>query len=97
MSARHPTARTSRRCSPPRGAPGIAFSARDLFRFPSIELLAANEGLEERGRALIDSQARLQSHQAELEQTNTQLEEYAQRLERQKAELVSAQQSLSAN
>ncbi|WP_186140660.1 response regulator [Burkholderia gladioli] len=61
------------------------------------ELRVANEGLEERGRALIDSQARLQSHQAELEQTNAQLEEYAQRLERQKAELVSAQQSLSAN
>ncbi len=61
------------------------------------ELRVANEGLEERGRALTESQARLQSHQAELEQTNVQLEEYAQRLEQQKADLVTAQESIAAN
>ncbi len=61
------------------------------------ELRVSNEGLEERGRALVDSQTRLEAQQAELEQTNVQLEEYAQRLERQKADLLTAQDALAAN
>ncbi|MGA7777231.1 MAG: response regulator [Paraburkholderia sp.] len=61
------------------------------------ELRVSNEGLEERGRALLDSQSRLEAQQAELEQTNVQLEEYAQRLERQKTDLLRAQDNLSAN
>ncbi|HEY3596783.1 MAG TPA: response regulator, partial [Paraburkholderia sp.] len=61
------------------------------------ELRVSNEGLEERGRALLDSQTRLEAQQAELEQTNVQLEEYAQRLERQKADLLTAQDELAAN
>lgn len=61
------------------------------------ELRVSNEGLEERGRALLDTQTRLQAQQAELEQTNVQLEEYAHRLERQKAELLRAQDDLAAN
>ncbi|WP_322032592.1 response regulator [Paraburkholderia sp. J76] len=61
------------------------------------ELRVANEGLEERGRALMDTQARLEAQQAELEQTNVQLEEYARRLETQKSELVRAQDELTKN
>jgi len=61
------------------------------------ELRVSNEGLEERGRALLDSQARLENQQAELEQTNVQHEEYEQRLERQKSDLLRAQEELSAN
>ncbi|WP_201699665.1 response regulator [Paraburkholderia hiiakae] len=61
------------------------------------ELRVANEGLEERGRALMDSQARLEAQQTELEQTNVQLEEYARRLETQKSELVVAQNELTKN
>ncbi len=61
------------------------------------ELRVSNEELEERGRALMDSQARLESQQAELEQTNVNLEEHAQHLERQKVELLRAQSELKAN
>ena len=45
----------------------------------------------------MESQARLEAQQAELEQTNVQLEEYAQRLERQKSDLLRAQDELAAN
>ncbi len=61
------------------------------------ELRVANEGLEERGRALMDSQSRLEAQQVELEQTNVQLEEYARRLETQKSELERAQGELTRN
>ena len=61
------------------------------------ELRVANEGLEERGRALMDTQSRLEAQQAELEQTNVQLEEYARRLETQKRELMLAQDALTRN
>ena len=61
------------------------------------ELRVANEGLEERGRLLMDSQTRLEAQQAELEQTNVQLEEYARRLETQKSDLVRAQDDLTQN
>jgi signal transduction histidine kinase/CheY-like chemotaxis protein/CHASE3 domain sensor protein len=51
------------------------------------ELRVSNEELEEQGRALRESQSRLELQQAELEQTNSQLEEQAQRLEIQRDDL----------
>ncbi len=59
------------------------------------ELRVSNEELEERGHALMDSQARLEAQQAELEQTNVQLEEHAQRLEAQKREMLVFQADLA--
>ena len=59
------------------------------------ELRVSNEELEEQGRALRESQARLENQQAELEQTNTQLEEHAQRLGRQKDDLLRAQHAMA--
>ena len=61
------------------------------------ELRVSNEELEERGRVLMETQARLETQQAELEQTNVHLEEYTQNLERQKVALVRAQKELEAN
>ena len=58
------------------------------------ELKVTNEELEEQGRALKESQVRLEAQQAELEQTNSQLEEQAQALEQQRDELARAQADL---
>jgi CheY-like chemotaxis protein/signal transduction histidine kinase len=61
------------------------------------ELRVSNEELEERGRVLMQTQARLETQQAELERTNVHLEEYTQNLERQKGELMRAQKELEAS
>jgi signal transduction histidine kinase/CheY-like chemotaxis protein len=61
------------------------------------ELRVSNEELEERGRVLMETQARLETQQSDLEQTNVRLEEHTQSLERQKVELVRAQKELEAN
>lgn len=50
----------------------------------SEELRVSNEELEEQGRALRESQSRLEHQQTELEATNAQLEEQAQLLETQR-------------
>ncbi len=55
------------------------------------ELRVNNEELEEQGRALKESQVRLETQQAELEQTNTQLEEQTQLLGQQKDELSASE------
>ncbi|WP_118181084.1 response regulator [Paraburkholderia phosphatilytica] len=66
----------------------------DELQTQQEELRVSNEELEERGRMLMDSQARLETQQSELEETNAQLEEHSQWLERQKSDLERAQREL---
>jgi CheY-like chemotaxis protein len=61
------------------------------------ELRVSNEELAEQGRALRESQKRLENQHAELEQTNIQLEEHAQRLARQREDLLLAQRAMQTN
>src|SRR5262249_52438264 len=58
------------------------------------ELRAANEELEERGHALVESQQRLEEQQAELEQTNDALQRQATLLEEQNEELGQAHEAV---
>ncbi|MCE3245152.1 MAG: signal transduction histidine kinase, partial [Arthrobacter sp.] len=62
----------------------------------SEELRVSNEELEEQGRALRESQVRLELQQTELEQTNSQLEEQTQLLEAQRDDLGRTQSALQA-
>ncbi|MDB6077730.1 MAG: signal transduction histidine kinase [Akkermansiaceae bacterium] len=62
----------------------------------SEELRVSNEELEEQGRALRESQSRLELQQAETEQINVQLEEQAEVLERQKSDLLTAKVNLES-
>jgi CheY-like chemotaxis protein/CHASE3 domain sensor protein len=60
------------------------------------ELRVSNEELEEQGRALRESQLRMETQQVELEQINSQLEEQTQILEEQKNALAATQVTLTS-